>query len=49
MKGRVGDDEITIFHSPGVTIQDAAAVHKAYLRAKELGLGVKISDPFVFK
>jgi alanine dehydrogenase len=46
-QGRDRDDEITIFHSPGVTIQDAAAVHKAYLKAKELGLGVEIPDPFV--
>jgi len=47
-KGRENDDEITIFHSPGVTIQDAAAVHKTYLRAKELGLGTEIPDAFTF-
>ncbi len=45
--GRESDHEITIFHSPGVTIQDAAAVHKVYLKAKELGLGTEIPDPFV--
>ena len=42
---RESDDEITIFHSPGLTLQDAAAVYKVYVRAKELGLGVNIPDP----
>ena len=44
--GRESDDEITIFHSPGVTLQDAAAGYRAYIRAKELGLGVEVPDPF---
>jgi alanine dehydrogenase len=47
--GRESDSEITIFHSPGVTLQDAAAVYKSYLKAKELGLGIEIPDPFVFQ
>ncbi len=45
--GRENDQEITIFHSPGVTLQDAAAGYKAYLRARELGLGRVIPDPFL--
>ena len=44
--GRESDDEITIFHSPGVTLQDAAVGYKAYIKAKELGLGVEVPDPF---
>src|SRR5208282_5323623 len=36
--GREVDDEITIFHSPGVTLQDAAAAYKVYSKAKQLGL-----------
>jgi alanine dehydrogenase len=43
--GRESEDEITIFHSPGLTLQDGAAVYKVYQKAKELGLGVKIPDP----
>lgn len=45
--GRERNEEITIFHSPGVTIQDVAAVYKTYTKARELGLGVEISDPFL--
>jgi ornithine cyclodeaminase/alanine dehydrogenase-like protein (mu-crystallin family) len=44
--GRESDNEITIFHSPGVTIQDTAALYKVYAKAKELGLGVEVPDPF---
>lgn len=44
--GRESEEEITIFHSPGVTIQDAAAGYNIYLRAKELGLGIEVQDPF---
>jgi alanine dehydrogenase len=44
--GRESEDEITIFHSPGVTIQDAAVAHRVYLNAKELGYGVDVPDPF---
>ena len=46
--GRQTDDEITIYHSPGTTLEDAAAAYKAYLRAKQLGLGINIPDPFMF-
>lgn len=45
-RGREREDEITVFHSPGLTLQDAAAGYKAYLRAKELGLGTEVPDPF---
>jgi alanine dehydrogenase len=45
--GRERADEITVFHSPGVTLQDAAIAYRVYLRAKELGLGVDVSDPFL--
>ncbi len=45
--GRENNDEITIFHSPGVTLQDAAAAYKVYSRAKELGLGINVPDPFM--
>ena len=46
--GREGDDEITIFHSPGVTLQDAAAVYRVYLNAKKRGIGLEISDQYNF-
>ena len=45
--GRESEDEITIFHFPGGTIQDAAAGYRVYLRVKKLGLGVEVSDPFL--
>jgi alanine dehydrogenase len=44
--GRQNDCEITVFHSPGVSLQDAAAAFKVYQRALELGLGKEIPDPF---
>lgn len=44
--GREKENEITIFHSPGVTLQDAAVAYRVYLRAKELGLGIEVPDPF---
>lgn len=47
--GREREDEITIFHSPGVTLQDAAVAHTVYLNAKNLGYGVDVPDPFLFK
>ena len=47
--GRERNNEITIFHSPGVTLQDAAVGHKAYLKAKELGLGIDVPDPFYLR
>ena len=47
--GRERSDEITVFHSPGVTLQDAAVGYKAYLKAKELGLGIDVPDPFCLR
>lgn len=44
--GRETEDEMTIFHSPGVTIQDAAVAYRSYLNAKELGYGVDVPDTF---
>ncbi|MDH5266056.1 MAG: hypothetical protein OEW62_00105 [Candidatus Bathyarchaeota archaeon] len=45
--GRERKNEITVFHSPGLTLQDAAAAYRVYIRAKELGLGVDVPDPFL--
>ena len=44
--GRESEKEITIFHSPGVTLQDAAVAYKVFQKAKDLGLGVDVPDPF---
>lgn len=46
--GREREDEITIFHSPGVTLQDAAVARTVYENAKKLGYGVEVPDPFLF-
>ena len=37
--GRINDDEITLFKSVGLGVQDAAAAHLAYKKAKEAGVG----------
>ncbi len=47
--GRESEREITIFHSPGITIQDAAAAYKVYQKAHELGLGKEVVDPFALE
>jgi len=44
--GRERDDEITVFHNPGLTLEDAASGYKAYQKAKRLGLGREVPDPF---
>jgi len=41
--GRVKDDEITIFDSTGLAIQDVAAASIVFKRAKEAGIGKYIS------
>lgn len=41
--GRTSEEEITLFKSVGVAVQDAAAGHLAYERARELGLGHKVA------
>ncbi|MDA4117074.1 MAG: ornithine cyclodeaminase family protein [Thaumarchaeota archaeon] len=45
--GRERDDEITVFHSPGMTLQDVSSGYKAYLRVKAAGLGKEVQDPFL--
>jgi len=45
-KGRENADEITVFHSPGISIQDAAVSFLAYTKARDFGLGTNIPDPF---
>lgn len=45
-RGREGDEEITVFHNPGLTLEDAASGYKAYQRARTMGLGKEIPDPF---
>lgn len=40
--GRTSDMEITIFKSLGLAVEDLAAAHLAYRRARELGKGVEI-------
>ncbi|MDX1744745.1 MAG: ornithine cyclodeaminase family protein [Halobacteriales archaeon] len=37
--GRTADDEVTVFDSTGLAIQDVAAAHIAYERAMDQGLG----------
>jgi alanine dehydrogenase len=37
--GRASDDEVTIFKSLGMAVEDVAAAHLAYMRATERGLG----------
>ncbi|MEM2430204.1 MAG: alanine dehydrogenase [Nitrososphaerales archaeon] len=47
VKGRVSDDEITIFDSTGVAITDAVTADLVYKRAKELNIGMNIN--LIFK
>ena len=39
VRGRTSQDEITIFKSLGMAVEDIAAAHLAYLKAAERGLG----------
>jgi ornithine cyclodeaminase/alanine dehydrogenase len=41
--GRIRDDEITLFKSNGLAVQDAAAAKLVYDRAVEKGVGVNVS------
>jgi ornithine cyclodeaminase len=41
--GRSSLDQITLFKSVGVAVQDVAAAQMAYRRARELGLGVEVT------
>ena len=38
-RGRTSPDEVTVFDSTGMGIQDVSSAHSAYLKAKERGLG----------
>jgi alanine dehydrogenase len=40
-KGRTSDDEITIFDSTGIALQDSATVPLEYKRAMEAGVGIE--------
>lgn len=42
-EGRTGAEEITIFKSVGLAVQDAVAADLAYRRAREAGLGSEVS------
>ena len=39
--GRTSDDEITVFDSTGIALQDSATVPLEYQRALEAGVGVE--------
>jgi alanine dehydrogenase len=41
--GRISDDEITIFDSTGLAVQDITTAWKVYKKAKTLKLGHKIN------
>ena len=42
-KGRINDDEITLFKSVGLALQDTATAMKAYEKAKALNIGKTVS------
>ena len=39
LKGRVSDDDITVFETIGISVEDIAAAYLIYEKAKEQGLG----------
>ena len=41
-KGRASDDEITLFKSLGLAVEDVAAAHHIYARAVERGVGTSV-------
>jgi ornithine cyclodeaminase len=43
VEGRQSDEQITIFKSVGLAVQDAAAAARALARARELGLGATVT------
>jgi alanine dehydrogenase len=45
---REDEEEIIIYHNPGMTLQDLAIVNYVYHKANELGIGQEVSDPFIF-
>jgi alanine dehydrogenase len=46
---RENDNEIIVYHNPGMTLQDLVAVNMVYQKAKKRGLGKEVSDPFRIK
>ena len=44
--GRENNNEIIVYHNPGMTLQDLVVVNKVYQEAKKMGLGKEVSDPF---
>ena len=40
--GRRSDDEITLFKSLGLAVEDLAAAHHVFARAREQGLGTSV-------
>jgi len=40
--GRVSDEEITIFDSTGLAIQDIATAYLLYKKALEKGIGLRV-------
>jgi ornithine cyclodeaminase/alanine dehydrogenase-like protein (mu-crystallin family) len=44
VKGRTGKDDITLFKSLGVAIEDVALAIRAYEKAVTLGIGVRLPD-----
>jgi ornithine cyclodeaminase len=40
--GRQGEDEVTLFKSVGIAVQDVAVASHIYTRARELGIGIEI-------
>ena len=47
--GRESDDEIIVYHNPGMTLLDLVSVNMVYQKAKKRGLGKEVSDPFITK
>jgi len=43
VKGRTSEEEITLFKSNGLAIQDMSTAYAVYMKAKELGVGAEFS------
>lgn len=43
IRGRRNDDEITLFNSLGVAVEDLAAAHHVLTKARKLGLGTRVA------
>ena len=42
VQGRASDEDITLFESMGVALEDIAAAHLVYTKAKEQGIGQEL-------